>query len=112
MTGEPLNCHGRAFLFEVGAWGRKDNRKLFSRHNASIMSSQRSKPSASPLHHDLLVRGVILTLIGLVLLIAPHFMAASDTRELFVHARIPAWFSLVLGVAFIGQYALRQRKRG
>ena len=59
----------------------------------------------------MLVRGVILVLIGLILIIAPHFMAVSPTRELFIHARIPAWFSLVLGAAFIGQYVLRQHKR-
>lgn len=75
------------------------------------MPSQHPKPS-SPLNNDMLVRGVILALIGLVLIIAPHFMSASDTRELFVHARIPAWFALVLGAAFIGQYLLRQRKAG
>ena len=74
------------------------------------MSSQRSKPSAPPLNNDMLVRGVILVLIGLILIIAPHFMSATPTRELFEHARIPAWFSLVLGAAFVGQYALRRRK--
>ncbi|HEY4664077.1 MAG TPA: hypothetical protein VIG85_03750 [Comamonas sp.] len=74
------------------------------------MSSQRSKPSPHPLNNDMLVRGVILVLIGLVLIIAPHFMSASETRELFQHARIPAWFSLVLGLAFMGQYALRRHK--
>lgn len=96
-------------FFEVRTWGRKDNRKLYSRHHRPIMSSQRSKPS-HPLNNDMLVRGVILVLIGLVLIIAPHFMSASDTRALFIHARIPAWFSLVLGAAFVGQYVLRQRK--
>lgn len=96
--------------FQGNAWGSKDNRKLHSRHNGSIMTSQRSKPSVHPLNNDMLVRGVILVLIGLVLIIAPHFMSASDTRELFIHARIPAWFALVLGAAFMGQYALRRRK--
>lgn len=74
------------------------------------MTTKHPKSSRSPLNNDMLVRGVILVLIGLVLLIAPHFMAASPTRELFVHARIPAWFALVLGAAFMGQYALRRRK--
>ena len=75
------------------------------------MSSQRSKPSAPPLNNDMLVRGVILVLIGLILIIAPHFMSATPTRELFEHARIPAWFSLVLGAAFVGQYAMRRHKQ-
>lgn len=88
----------------------KDNRKLFSLHPRLIMSSQRSKPSRHPLNNDMLVRGVILVLIGLTLIIAPHFMSASSTRDLFVHARVPAWFALVLGAAFMGQYALRRHK--
>lgn len=96
--------------FQGGAWGSKDNRKLHSRPNSPIMTSQRPKPSARPMNNDMLVRGVILVLIGLVLIIAPHFMSASETRELFLHARIPAWFALVLGLAFIGQYTLRQQK--
>ena len=96
--------------FAVGAWGRKDNRKLLSRHNGQIMSSQRSKPSTPPMNNDMLVRGVILVLIGLILIIGPHFMSPSETRALFVHARIPAWFALVLGAAFMGQYALRRSK--
>ena len=97
--------------FAVGGRGSKDNRKLLSRHNGLLMSSQHSKPSRSPLNNDMLVRGVILVLIGLVLIIAPHFMSHSDTRELFVHAQIPAWFALVLGAAFVGQYALRRHKQ-
>lgn len=96
--------------FQGGAWGSKDNRKLHSRHNGAIMTSHRSKPSARPMNNDTLVRGVILVFIGLILIIAPHFMAVSDTRDLFIHARIPAWFALVLGAAFVGQYTLRQRK--
>lgn len=75
------------------------------------MPSQHSKPSRPSQNNDMLVRGVILVLIGLVLIIAPHFMSASPTRELFEHARIPAWFALVLGAAFMGQYALRRRKQ-
>ena len=74
------------------------------------MPSQHPKPSRHPLNNDMLVRGVILILIGLVLLIGPHFMSAIPTRELFQHAQIPAWFALVLGLAFAGQYALRRHK--
>ena len=92
--------------------GRKDNRKLLTRHSRFAMPSQRSKPSTHPLHNDTLVRGVILALIGLTLLVGPHFMGATAAREMFVHVRIPAWFSLVLGTAFMGQYAwMRYQQR-
>lgn len=69
------------------------------------MSSQRSPSSRKILNNDMLVRGVILTMIGLILIIAPHFMSPSETRDLFNHAQVPAWFALVLGLAFMGQYA-------
>ena len=73
------------------------------------MSSSRRALSAPPAH-DLLTRGVILALIGLVLLIAPHFMHATALRDMFVGARIVGWFALVLGLAFMGQFLLRRRK--
>ena len=74
------------------------------------MSSQRSPSSRKILNNDMLVRGVILTMIGLILIIAPHFMSPSDTRDLFRHAQVPAWFALVLGLAFIGQYARKVQR--
>ncbi len=58
----------------------------------------------------MLVRGVILALIGLILIIAPHFMGQRTTRDLFTHAQIQPWFSLVLGLAFMGQYAKQRLK--
>lgn len=62
------------------------------------------QPTAS----DTMVRGVILALIGLVMLIAPHFMLATPFRDLLTQAHIVAWFSLVLGLAFIGKDWLRR----
>ncbi|MBQ0130854.1 MAG: hypothetical protein KBT18_01390 [Comamonas sp.] len=75
------------------------------------MPSQRPTPSRRhPLNNDMLVRGVILAMVGLILIVGPHFMSASPTRDMFVHAQIPAWFALVLGLAFMGQYAARRYK--
>ena len=67
------------------------------------------KPTAS----DVLVKGVILALIGLVLLIAPHFMGATPLRDMFSQAQVVGWFALVLGIAFIARdtlHRLRQRR--
>jgi uncharacterized membrane protein len=69
------------------------------------------QPTAS----DTLVRGVILALIGLIVLIAPHFMhPSSPLRDMLVHAHVVGWFALVLGLAFIGKDGLRRlrEKRG
>ena len=69
-----------------------------------MASSSFRKPTAN----DTLVRGVILALIGLVLLIAPHFMSDSPLRGLFVQASVVAWFALALGLAFVGKDGLRR----
>lgn len=72
-----------------------------------MASSSFRKPTAS----DVLVKGVILALIGLVLLIAPHFMHDSPLRGLLVQAHAVGWFSLVLGLAFMGMDGLRRLRQ-
>lgn len=61
-------------------------------------------------NNDLLIKGVTIAIIGLVVLIAPFFMQASDLRNIFLQGHIVAWFALVLGAAFIVQGMLRRRK--
>lgn len=72
-----------------------------------MASSSFRKPTAN----DTLVRGVILALIGLVLLIAPHFMGATPLRDMFTQAQVVGWFALVLGLAFIGKDGLRRLRQ-
>ena len=67
-------------------------------------SSSFRKPTAN----DVLVKGVILALIGLTLLIAPHFLSASPLRDMFEQARVVGWFALALGLAFMGRDGLRR----
>lgn len=69
-----------------------------------MASSSVRKSTAS----DVLVKGVILALIGLVLLIAPHFMGATSLRDMFVQAQTVGWFALVLGLAFVAKDGLRR----
>lgn len=60
--------------------------------------------------NDLLIKGATCTIIGLVVLIAPFFMPASEMRNILLQAPIVGWFALVLGGAFVAQGLLRQRK--
>lgn len=90
--------------------GRKDNRKLSFAHSLPSMSSSRSALSGAQAANEILIKGLILAIIGLVLLIAPYFMHATPLRDMFVSAYLAGWFALVLGLAFVGQFLVRRRK--
>ncbi|MNZ97444.1 hypothetical protein D3C78_1166810 [compost metagenome] len=61
-------------------------------------------------YNDLMIKGVTCAIIGLVVLVAPFYMQASDLRNIFLQAHIVGWFALVLGLAFVVQGQLRRRK--
>lgn len=61
-------------------------------------------------YNDLMIKGVTCAIIGLVVLVAPFFMQASDLRNIFLQAHVVGWFALVLGLAFVVQGQLRRRK--
>ena len=58
---------------------------------------------------ELLFKGVTCALIGLIVLLAPYFARSGSVREMAHQAAVVGWFALVLGVAFLVQYGLRQR---
>lgn len=68
-------------------------------------SRQRDLPPS-----DLLFKGIFITLIGLALLLAPRFMAATELRAIVADSYLVGWFALLLGAVFITQYAVRRRK--
>jgi hypothetical protein len=59
--------------------------------------------------NELLLKGIFIALIGLVLLLAPSFMAAGELRTIVAGSSLVAWFGFVLGCALIGRYLLRRR---
>jgi uncharacterized membrane protein HdeD (DUF308 family) len=69
------------------------------------------KTALSKSDKDLLFKGVICTLIGLVVLLAPHVARAPSVREMFGGASLAGWFALVLGIAFIGRFVLVLRRK-
>ena len=58
---------------------------------------------------DLAWKGALCTLIGLLVLLAPQFMAASPMRDTIAQSAPVGWFALVLGLAFLGQLLWRGR---
>ena len=74
-------------------------------HPPHLPSRQRDQAN------ELLFKGIFIALIGLLLLLAPSFMAASELRTIVAQSYLVGWFALVLGTVFIVQYAVRRWKR-
>ena len=56
-------------------------------------------------------RGVLCLLIGIAVLVAPHFLGSSGWHDMIAGAATVGWFALVLGVALI-VVDLVQRAKG
>lgn len=59
---------------------------------------------------DLAWKGGLCAAIGLLVLLAPQFMAPTPLRDTIAQSAPVGWFALVLGLAFIGQYLWRRRR--
>ena len=59
---------------------------------------------------DLLIKGLLLFFLGLIVLVAPAFIKAPGFAEAVGGSSVVGWFALVLGTAFLGQWALRRNK--
>jgi hypothetical protein len=59
---------------------------------------------------DLLIKGMILVFLGLIVLVSPMFIHAPGFAAAVGGSSVVGWFSLVLGIAFLGQWALRRKK--
>lgn len=64
--------------------------------------------ASSKANKELLFKGVLCALIGGIILLAPYIARSSSVQELMAGASIVGWFSLVLGLAFIGLFLQRQ----
>lgn len=59
---------------------------------------------------DLLVKGLILSFLGLIVLVSPLFIHSSGFAQAVGGSSVVGWFALVLGIAFLAQWALRRNK--
>jgi uncharacterized membrane protein HdeD (DUF308 family) len=82
---------------------------------APIIAAMTSPPHRPSRQRDqapseLLLKGIFIALIGLALLLAPRFMAATELRAIVAESYLVGWFALLLGAVFITQYAVRRLK--
>ncbi len=73
--------------------------------------THRPSRQRDPADTDLLIKGVMVALIGLAVLLAPAFMAASELRATVAASYLVGWFALLLGAAFIAQALVRHMKK-
>jgi uncharacterized membrane protein len=59
---------------------------------------------------DLLIKGLLLCFLGLIVLVSPLFIKAPGFAEAVGGSSLVGWFALVLGIAFLAQWALRRNK--
>lgn len=59
---------------------------------------------------EMLFKGVTCALIGLVILLAPYIARSDSVREMMGQAALVGWFALVLGIAFVVQWAVRRAR--
>ena len=59
-------------------------------------------------NNELLFKGVLCILIGLGVLVSPHFITSPGMQGIVAQSALVGWFALVLGVAFAGQYTRRR----
>lgn len=59
---------------------------------------------------DLLIKGLFLSLLGLFVLVSPPFIKAPGFAAAVSGSSVVGWFALVLGIAFLGRWALRRNK--
>jgi len=64
--------------------------------------------SSSKADNELLFKGILCMLIGLGVLVSPHFMAASAFSATVANAAVIGWFALVLGGAFAALFVRRR----
>ena len=59
----------------------------------------------------MLLRGIACTLIGVIVLIAPHLLQSPAYREMVGGASVVGWFAIVLGVALVAVELVQCAKR-
>ncbi|MBI2770177.1 MAG: hypothetical protein HYX47_11170 [Burkholderiales bacterium] len=60
---------------------------------------------------DLLLKGIVLVLIGAGVLVSPAFIQSPGLHDAVAGSAVVGWFSLALGIAFLGQWAWRRRRK-
>ena len=58
--------------------------------------------------NDLMIKAVLCMLIGLGVLLSPHYITSPGMQGMLAKASLVGWFALVLGIAFLALYLKRR----
>ncbi|MGH6640534.1 MAG: hypothetical protein ACREBY_18280 [Polaromonas sp.] len=67
-----------------------------------------SRQASNKANNDLLIKGILCSLIGLGVLVSPYFITSPGMQGIVAKSALVGWFALVLGCAFIGLYVRRR----
>lgn len=80
-----------------------------------LPAAPKNQPNNSPhrtqlaqANNELLFKGVLCMLIGLGVLLSPHFITSPGMQGIVAQSALVGWFALVLGAAFAGLYVKRR----
>ena len=67
-----------------------------------------NRQASNKANNDLLLKGILCSLIGLGVLVSPYFITSPGMQGIVAKSALVGWFALVLGCAFIGLYVRRR----
>lgn len=59
--------------------------------------------------NEWLFKGILCALIGLGVLLSPHFITSPGMQGIVAQSSVVGWFALVLGLALVGRHGLARR---
>jgi VIT1/CCC1 family predicted Fe2+/Mn2+ transporter len=68
----------------------------------------KSKSLQAAKEKEMLIKGILIAFIGALILLAPHFMAPTELRDILASSYLVGWFSLLLGGVFVAQVVARR----
>ena len=71
-------------------------------------SQKLAKASNKTANNELVIKGILCTLIGVGVVISPYFITSPGMQGIVAQSAAVGWFALVLGLAFVGLYAFRR----
>lgn len=74
-------------------------------HRPNNPASRRADNKAN---NDVLIKGILCIMIGLGVVVSPYFITSPGMQGIVANTAVVGWFSLVLGLGFIGVYIKRR----
>jgi uncharacterized membrane protein HdeD (DUF308 family) len=78
-------------------------------NGAMTPTDSRTGKKLTRANHDLLQKGILITIIGLAVLLAPYFVRSPELKSIVANSALVGWFSLVLGLALLVRYVVQRR---